>query len=79
MSELRDADARLDGKECPAMKLRYYALKESLRFFNAAGISPTFLREDPVHWGTDADFQHSLRFVSQFEIVNDAAKEECSL
>ena len=56
------------------MKLRYYALKEPLRFFNVAGISPTFLRKDPVHWGADVAFQYGLRVVSQLEIVNDAAE-----
>ena len=56
------------------MKLRYFASKKSPRFFNAAGISPTFL-----HWDADVDFQSGLRVDSHFEIVNDAAKEECSL
>ena len=57
-----------------SMKLRYFASKKSHWFFNAAGISPTFL-----HWDADDDSQSGLRVVSHFEIVTDAAKEECSL
>lgn len=61
------------------VQLRDFASKKSLRFFNATGISPSFLKKDPVDWAVDADFLHGLNIVSNFKIVNDAAERGVQL
>lgn len=61
------------------LSLCNFACKQSLRFFNATGISSGFLSKDPLLWETDNDFQKGLKIVSSFSIVNDAAERGVQL
>lgn len=61
------------------LRVENFVSKESMKFFNATGISTQFLDKDPVVWETDEGFQEGLKIVTHFRVVNDAAERAVAL
>lgn len=61
------------------LKLSDFFSSQSLRFFNATGISTAFLQKEPELWKSDEDYLKGLTIVTNLKTVNDSAERGVAL